>query len=173
MMRAWRPPVLRYGLAILASAAALALSLAYWPIVEPNRFTLFLGAIAVTAWYGGMRPALVAIGASLLALDYFLEEPFYSLGPKALATAVRLIGFTLVGGTIDRQLGASRAGREAAADNARLAELRYRGGVASYLESLTAQQALYNAERSLVNVQRLRAINLVALYRSLGGEAFE
>ena len=67
----------------------------------------------------------------------------------------------------------SRAGREAAADNARLAEMRYRGGVTSYLESLTAQQALYSAERSLVNVQRLRAINLSALYRSLGGEAFE
>jgi multidrug efflux system outer membrane protein len=76
-------------------------------------------------------------------------------------------------GTIDAQLGASRAGREAAADNARLAEMRYRGGIASFLESLTAQQALYNAERSLVNVQRLRATNLVALYRSLGGDSFE
>jgi multidrug efflux system outer membrane protein len=76
-------------------------------------------------------------------------------------------------GTIERQLAAAQAGREAAADNAQLAELRYRGGVTSYLERLTAQQALYSAERSLVNVQRLRAINLVALYRSLGGEAFE
>ena len=75
-------------------------------------------------------------------------------------------------GTIDAQLRASTAGREAAADNARLAEMRYRGGIASFLESLTAQQALYNAERSLVNVQRLRATNLVALYRALGGDSF-
>jgi outer membrane protein, multidrug efflux system len=76
-------------------------------------------------------------------------------------------------GTIDAQLTASRAGRDAAADNADLSAMRYRGGVSSYLESLTAQQALYGAERSLVNVQRQRAINRVALYRSLGGDSFE
>lgn len=93
---------------------------------------------------------------------------------KAIQSAFADVADTLARrGTIDRQLAASRAGRDAAADNSRLAEMRYRGGVASYLESLTAQQALYSAERSLVNVQRLRAINLVSLYRSLGGEAFE
>lgn len=93
---------------------------------------------------------------------------------KAIQSAFADVADTLARrGTIDRQLAASRAGREAAADNARLADMRYRGGVSSYLESLTAQQALYSAERSLVNVQRLRAINLSALYRSLGGEAFE
>jgi outer membrane protein, multidrug efflux system len=75
-------------------------------------------------------------------------------------------------GTIDAQLAASRAGREAAADNANLAEMRYRGGISSYLERLTAQQALYGSERSLVNVQRQRAINRVDLYRSLGGDPF-
>ena len=93
---------------------------------------------------------------------------------KAIQSAFADVADTLARrGTIDRQLSASRAGREAAADNARLTDMRYRGGVSSYLESLTAQQALYSAERALVNVQRLRAINLVALYRSLGGEAFE
>jgi multidrug efflux system outer membrane protein len=75
-------------------------------------------------------------------------------------------------GTIDAELAASRAGRDAAADNARLAEMRYRGGISSYLERLTAEQALYNAERALVNVQRLRGTNRVALYRSLGADSF-
>lgn len=75
-------------------------------------------------------------------------------------------------GTIDAQFAASRAGRDAAADNAALAEIRYRGGISSYLESLTAQQALYNSERSLVNVQRVRGTNRVALYRSLGADSF-
>jgi multidrug efflux system outer membrane protein len=93
---------------------------------------------------------------------------------KAIQSAFADVADTLARrGTIERQVTASRAGREAAADNAQLAELRYRGGVTSYLESLTARQALYSAERSLVNVQLLRAINMVALYRSLGGEAFE
>ena len=67
-------------------------------------------------------------------------------------------------------MSATRAGREAAADNLHLAELRYRGGVDSYLGELTARQALYSAERTLANTRRQRASNLVALYRSLGGD---
>jgi multidrug efflux system outer membrane protein len=91
---------------------------------------------------------------------------------KAIQTAFRDVADALARrGTIGAQLTAARAGREAAADNVRLAEMRYRGGVASFLESLTAQQALYSAERSLVSVEQLRASNLVALYRALGGDA--
>ncbi|MDB5724490.1 MAG: transporter [Novosphingobium sp.] len=93
---------------------------------------------------------------------------------KAIQSAFADVADTLARrGTIDRQLAAAQAGRAAAADNANLAEMRYRGGITSFLESLTAQQALYNAERSLADVQRLRATNLIALYRSLGGEAFD
>jgi multidrug efflux system outer membrane protein len=51
--------------------------------------------------------------------------------------------------------------------------LRYRGGIESFLEDLTARRALYTAEISLANTQQLRASNLVALYRSLGGDPFE
>lgn len=113
-------------------------------------------------------------GKANVALSEAQRDAALAAYRKAIQSAFADVADTLARrGTIDRQLSASSAGREAAADNARLAELRYRGGVTSYLESLTAQQALYSAERSLVNVQRLRAINLVALYRSLGGEAFE
>jgi len=75
-------------------------------------------------------------------------------------------------GTIDAQLRATQAGREAAADNLHLADLRYRGGVDSYLNDLTARQSLYSAERTLANTRQQRASNLIALYRSLGGDAF-
>ena len=90
---------------------------------------------------------------------------------KAIESAFADVADTLARrGTIDAQLRATRAGRAAAADNLHLAELRYRGGVDSYLGELTARQALYSAERTLANTQRLRASNLVALYRSLGGD---
>lgn len=90
---------------------------------------------------------------------------------KAIESAFADVADTLARrGTIDAQLRATRSGREAAADNLRLAELRYRGGVESFLEELTARRALYSAEQSLANTQRLRASNLVALYRSLGGD---
>ena len=90
---------------------------------------------------------------------------------KAIQTAFADVADTLARrGTIEPQLRAVTAGRDAAADNAHLANLRYRGGVTSYLESLTAQLSLYSAQRNLTNTQRLRASNLVALYRSLGGD---
>lgn len=91
---------------------------------------------------------------------------------KAIQTAFADVANALARrGTIDAQLRATEAGRVAAADNLRLAELRYRGGVDSYLENLTARQALYNAERTLAQTRFQRATNLVALYRSLGGDA--
>lgn len=90
---------------------------------------------------------------------------------KAVESAFVDVADTLARrGTIDAQLRASRSARDAAADNLHLADLRYRGGVESYLENLSARQSLYSAERTLANTQRLRASNLVALYRSLGGD---
>jgi multidrug efflux system outer membrane protein len=92
---------------------------------------------------------------------------------KAVQSAFADVANTLARrGTIDAQLKAIASGREAAADNSRLATMRYRGGIESYLEELTSRQALYSAERSLVQTQLVRASNLVALYRSLGGDAF-
>ena len=76
-------------------------------------------------------------------------------------------------GTIETQLTASQAGRDAAADNLHLAQLRYKGGIDSYLGELTARQALYNAERSLIATKRLRATNRVALYRAIGADAMD
>ncbi|MFA7601925.1 MAG: efflux transporter outer membrane subunit [Novosphingobium sp.] len=90
---------------------------------------------------------------------------------KAIESAFADVSDTLARrGTIDAQLRAARAGRAAAADNLHLAELRYRGGVDSYLGELTARQSLYSAERALAATERLRAANLVALYRALGGD---
>jgi multidrug efflux system outer membrane protein len=93
---------------------------------------------------------------------------------KAIESAFADVADTLARrGTIDAQLRANVAGRDAAADNLHLAELRYRGGIESYLEDLIALRALYTAEQSLVSTQSLRASNLVALYRSLGGDPFD
>ena len=55
----------------------------------------------------------------------------------------------------------------------RLADLRYKGGIASYLQDLTARQSRYTSARTLIGVQLLRATNRVALYRALGGDSFQ
>lgn len=72
--------------------------------------------------------------------------------------------------TIADQTAAQTRLEEAAADTATLTEARYRGGVASFLESLDAQRSLYSARRSLASTRLVRASNLVDLYRSIGGD---
>jgi multidrug efflux system outer membrane protein len=56
---------------------------------------------------------------------------------------------------------------------AELAELRYRGGVASYLEVLDAQRQLFSAELGLSQTQLLELSSVVGLYRALGGSWME
>ena len=50
-----------------------------------------------------------------------------------------------------------------------LSELRYRAGVASYLDLLDAQRSLYGAQQAAVQANLQRLQNQVTLYRVLGG----
>ncbi len=56
-----------------------------------------------------------------------------------------------------------------AQDATRLARDRYQGGAASYLEVLTNDSNLFNAQLSLVTAQQNEALTLVQLYSALGG----
>jgi PAS domain S-box-containing protein len=70
----------RYGLAVLSVAialgAALLLERFHFRGIE---FPLFLFAIALSVWYAGIGPAIVAVVLSAVAFDYFFTEPLYSL----------------------------------------------------------------------------------------------
>lgn len=57
----------------------------------------------------------------------------------------------------------------AAQDATRLARDRYNGGATSYLEVLTNDTNLFNAQLSLVTAQQNEALTLVQLYSALGG----
>lgn len=50
-----------------------------------------------------------------------------------------------------------------------LAELRYRGGVAAYLEVLDAQRALFDSEMDETQTIGAHLVSLVRLYKALGG----
>jgi hypothetical protein len=74
-----RSPVLRYGLALLSVSVALGASLFlerfhFRDVADP----LFLIAIAMTVWYAGTGPAIVAVVLSGLVDTYFFIEPIYS-----------------------------------------------------------------------------------------------
>ena len=56
-----------------------------------------------------------------------------------------------------------------AQDARRLADVRYRGGAASYLEVLDADTRLFAAELGLAQAQLSELGELVEIYRALGG----
>lgn len=56
-----------------------------------------------------------------------------------------------------------------AQDAARLSEMRYRGGAASYLEVLTNETNSFTAELGLAQAQSNELVALVRIYKSLGG----
>jgi PAS domain S-box-containing protein len=85
----------RYGFAVLASAAALAASLLLWPLIKPNNYMLFLGAVAVSAWYGGLGPALSCIVLADVSNAYFFLPAAYSLS-VTVSTFMRLFTFSFV-----------------------------------------------------------------------------
>ncbi|MDB5710553.1 MAG: transporter [Sphingomonas bacterium] len=91
---------------------------------------------------------------------------------KAIQTAFREVADALARrGTIDAQLRAQQALAAASADNYKLSDARYRGGIDTFLNSLDAQRSLYSARRTLVAAQLTKATNLVTLYRTLGGDS--
>jgi signal transduction histidine kinase len=69
-----------YGLAVLSVSMALGLAL----LLQRFHFRdvevpLFLFAIALTAWYGGSRPAVLAFLLSCASFDFYFVEPVHSL----------------------------------------------------------------------------------------------
>ena len=93
---------------------------------------------------------------------------------KAIQTAFQEVADALVArGTLDDQLVAQQKLQTASEKAYRLADMRYRGGVDSYLSALVAQQSLYSAQQQLTGVRLLRLQNLVTLYKVLGGGLVE
>jgi outer membrane protein, multidrug efflux system len=71
--------------------------------------------------------------------------------------------------TLDEQLAAQQALLSDATVSDRLADMRFKSGVDSFLPALDAQRVLYAAQQSVVTVELMRLQNLATLYKALGG----
>ena len=78
----------------------------------------------------------------------------------------------------DALVGVSTAREQAAAQEKQvnslrsalhLANLRYKGGLANYLDVLIAQRSLFVTELALADTHRLHLVSVVQLYKALGG----
>ncbi len=89
---------------------------------------------------------------------------------KAIQTAFREVSDALAGqATLEDQAQAQRLQAEAETVRLQLADLRYRNGVASYLDLLDAQRSLFAIQQAVVQVRLAQLQNQVSLYRALGG----
>jgi multidrug efflux system outer membrane protein len=89
---------------------------------------------------------------------------------RAIQMAFREVADALAGrATLSEELRALQAQTTAEADRFRLAELRYRNGVANFLDVLDAQRSLFAVQQSLVLSQLALQQNQVTLYTALGG----
>nr|WP_156840446.1 efflux transporter outer membrane subunit [Novosphingobium aquimarinum] len=134
-------------------------------LFDGDAFSYTAGAnLTAPLFDGGRRAANVDLTEAQRAAALATYE-------RTIQTAFREVADALADqGTLDARLRAADAATEAAADTARLAEARYRGGVDSYLLSLDAQRSLYAARRAEVAVRFALAANRVTVYRVLGGD---
>lgn len=89
---------------------------------------------------------------------------------KSVQTGFREVADALARrGTMSQQLEAQTSQRDAARVAYTLSDARFRAGVDPFLTTLDSQRALSTAEQSLLATRLTRAINMVELYRAMGG----
>ena len=111
-------------------------------------------------------------GANRASLDLSkIEKNVYvAQYEKALQTAFREVDDALAArNTLDEQLAAQRALLDDSSESYRLAEMRFRNGIDSFLPVLDAQRDLYSAQQAVVSLELLRLQNMATLYKALGG----
>jgi PAS domain S-box-containing protein len=88
-----QPWAFRYGCAVVSIALATWMRVLLDPVLggQAPFPTLFL-AVLLTAWYGGVRPALVAVGLGVVSAIYFVLPP---RGGFAIADSAQFVGLVL------------------------------------------------------------------------------
>ncbi|HVZ29766.1 MAG TPA: efflux transporter outer membrane subunit [Asticcacaulis sp.] len=107
----------------------------------------------------GLKGAKTSRDIALAQYEHSIQQAFSEVS-QALAVRAR----------IDERLDAQTQATDAARTAMKLSQARYDNGTDSYLTLLTTQRTLYASEQSLIDLQTLRATNLVALYRALGND---
>jgi outer membrane protein, multidrug efflux system len=143
---------------------------------SPQLSGLFKGGSRAWSFSPTISVPIFASGANVanLQASKLARDTAVAQYEKSIQTAFREVSDALVArGTLDDQLAAQQALVSASSVAYRLADMRFRGGVDSYLSALDAQRTLYSAQQQLQTVRLLRLQNLVTLYKALGGGLLE
>jgi multidrug efflux system outer membrane protein len=126
-----------------------------WSFVPSISIPIFAGG----ANRAGLQSATASRDIAIATYEKTIQTAFSEVS-DALAVRAR----------IDERLSAQTAATAAAQRSFTLSQARYDNGVDSYLTLLDAQRTLYAAQQNLIDLQALRATNLVALYKALGDD---
>jgi multidrug efflux system outer membrane protein len=123
----------------------------------------FIPTIRLPIFSGGANKAALDLANVRKSIEVARYE-------QSIQFAFREVADALISrSTLDDQLKAQEALTRASEASYRLADMRYRGGVDSYLGSLIAQRDMYTAQRQLIVTRLAEAVNHVQLYQALGG----
>jgi PAS domain S-box-containing protein len=137
----------RWIVALVAVAAAGALRFALDPwLGNGHPFPLFLGAVIVAAWFGGVAPAVLAAIAGYLGADYFFVEPRGFFGPRNAVEMAGLGVYVLSSALIIGLGGAMHAARRRAeASEERFRRFMEKSPVAVFVKDEAGRYAYVNA----------------------------
>jgi len=88
-----RSPVRAYVVAVAAVVLAGLDTAILWPLLQPAGAPLFFAAVAVSSWYGGLGPGLVATVLAAVGSEWFFISPIHGV---TLGLAVRSASFVVV-----------------------------------------------------------------------------
>lgn len=153
----------RYGFAIASILAAFLLMLLLDPVLHLSQasFLLFFGAVALSAFYGGKGPGILATLCSALIANYFFLEPQY-YWTFDLAGVARMFLFMLQGILISHLIGALHTAQETTRRN--FVQLKAAEAEVSTLNQ-TLRQRVDELQR-LVDIERQRNFAIAELKQS-------
>jgi len=182
-----RPDIRAAENQLRAAVARIGVTVATKPFVPRIGLTTSFGRVSTSLddfFQGGDK------AENVFSLGGFIDIPLYDGGrgaareriARALAeeaalgyrsvilTSFREVADALV--TIDKirqEISENTIRVDAAREYLRLTDLRYRGGVVSYLEVLDAQRQVFSAELDLSDSRLTQLLAAIDLYRALGG----
>ena len=156
--------IMRYGVAVLSVAVALVLArmLEIYLVTAP--VSLFLCAIILSGWIGGIRGGMLSAALSFLAFDYYFVTPLHTLVPavnEVPRTTIFALSALFVGWLSAAQRSATESLRHARDQlSETVQELRRTNEtlIAEDAERRRTAEALRQAQADLARVSRVTAM---------------
>jgi PAS domain S-box-containing protein len=87
----------RYLVAVLAPAIIAVVMALTWPLFEDNPVSIYLLAVILTAWIGGLFPGFLSLVESLAICNFFFIAPYYDFGIPGRDNLFRMASIAAIG----------------------------------------------------------------------------